>query len=179
MKIRVLLPKKAFIGWRLWVPAWFKDWCIITIKLQDLSSISQYHKALLLCCHFVGIPYPYWCLQGLTLDLFSYIFLSDGKSPRSVRYAKVESIITKLRHLSLIGSIFVIQPLMTHFSRRSSYFYNSRWCAQSIFSSKGTNIRYKYWQELFGPHTAKLTREFIMYIYIYVCVCVCVWIIYV
>ena len=66
-----------------------------------------------------------------------YFFLTDGGSPRLVKNAEVELAMKPL-HPSLIGNIFVIQPFLTHCSRRSSYFSNLRWCDQSKFSSKET-----------------------------------------
>ena len=66
-----------------------------------------------------------------------YFHFSDEKSRRLVKNAEVELVI-KLRHPTSIGNTLVIQPFLTHCSRRSSYFSNLRWCTQSKFSSKGT-----------------------------------------
>ena len=73
-----------------------------------------------------------------------YFLLSDGGSPRLVKKTEVELAIKPL-HPTSIGNTFVIQPFLTHCSRRSSYFSNLRLCAQSKFSSKGTvnSIYYK------------------------------------
>ena len=67
--------------------------------------------------------------------IFSMYFLSsDGGSPRLVKKTEVELAIKPLR-LTSIGNTFVIQPFLIHYSHRSSYFSNLRWCAQSKFSS--------------------------------------------
>ena len=50
-----------------------------------------------------------------------YFLLSDGGSPRLVKKTEVELAIKPL-HLTSIGNTFVIQPFLTHCSRRSSYF---------------------------------------------------------
>ena len=62
-----------------------------------------------------------------------YFLLSDGASPRLVKKTEVELAIKPLHPIS-IGNTFVIQPFLTHCSRRSSYFSNLCWCAQSKFS---------------------------------------------
>ena len=64
-----------------------------------------------------------------------YLLLSEGGSPRLVRKTEVELAI-KPPHQTLIGNTFVIQPFLTYCSRRSSYFFNLRWCVQPTFSSK-------------------------------------------
>ena len=66
-----------------------------------------------------------------------YFLLSDVGSPRLIKKTEVELAI-KPPNPTSIGNTFVIQPFLTHCSRRSSYFSNLRWCAQSKFSSKGT-----------------------------------------
>ena len=66
-----------------------------------------------------------------------YLLLSGGESPSLVKNAKVELVINP-RHPTSIGNTSVIPPFLTHCSRRSSYFSNLRWCAQSIFSLKET-----------------------------------------
>ena len=70
--------------------------------------------------------------------IFSLCFLlSDGGSPRLDKNSEVKLAMKPL-HLTSIRYTFVIQPFLTHCSRRSSYFSDLRWCAQSKFSSKGT-----------------------------------------
>ena len=66
-----------------------------------------------------------------------YFLLSDGGSPRLVKKTEVELTIKPL-HPTSIGNTFIIQPFLTHCSRRSSYFSNLHWCALSKFSSNGT-----------------------------------------
>ena len=66
-----------------------------------------------------------------------YFLLSDGGSPRLVKKTEVELAMKPLLPIS-IGNTFIIQPFLTHYSRRSSYFSNLCWCAQWKFSSKWT-----------------------------------------
>ena len=56
---------------------------------------------------------------------FMYFLLPDGESPKLVKNTEVESIM-KPRHPTSIGNTLVIQPFLTHCSRRSSYFFNLR-----------------------------------------------------
>ena len=44
----------------------------------------------------------------------------------------------KPRYPTSIGKTLVIKPFLTHYSRKSAYVSNLRWCAQLKFSSKGT-----------------------------------------
>ena len=76
-------------------------------------------------------------VRALSWILSMYFLLSDRGSPRLVKNAEVELAMKPL-HPTSIGNTFVIQPFLTHCSRRSSYFSNLYWCAQSKFSSKGT-----------------------------------------
>ena len=73
-------------------------------------------------------------VRALSWIFSLYFLLSDGGSPRLVKKTEVE-LATKPLHPTSIGNTFVIQPFLTHCSRRSSYFSNLRWCAQSKFSS--------------------------------------------
>ena len=122
---------KAFIRWWLWVQAWFRGQSIITTCPGRPSSISRYHQTL--------IVVPLWDCHihadaGRALSwIFSmYFLLSDGGSPRLVQKTEVELAMKPL-HPTSIGNAFVIQPFLTHCSRRSSYFSDLRWCAQSKF----------------------------------------------
>ena len=76
-------------------------------------------------------------VRALSWIFSMYFLLSDGGSPRLVKKTEVESAMKPL-HPTLIGNTFVIEPFLTHYSCRSSYFSNLRWCTQSKFSSKGT-----------------------------------------
>ena len=76
-------------------------------------------------------------VRALSWIFSMYFLLSDGGGPRLVKKTEVELVIKPL-HPTSIGNTFVIQPFLTHCSRRSSYFSNLRWCAQTKFSSKGT-----------------------------------------
>ena len=73
-------------------------------------------------------------VRVLSWIFFMYFFLSNGGSPRLVKKIEVELVMKPL-HPTSIGSKFIIQPFLTHCSRRSSNFFN---CTQSKFSSKGT-----------------------------------------
>ena len=64
-------------------------------------------------------------VRALSWIFSMYFLLSDGGSPRLVRKTEVELAIKPL-HPTLIGNTFVIQPFLTHCSRRSSYFSNFR-----------------------------------------------------
>ena len=68
-------------------------------------------------------------IRALSWIFSMYFLLSDGGSPRLVKKTEAEL------HPTSIGNTFVNQPFLTHCSRRSSYFSNLRWCAQSKFSS--------------------------------------------
>ena len=76
-------------------------------------------------------------VRALSWIFFMYFLLSDGGSPWLFKKTEVELAIKPV-HPTSIGITFVIQPFLTHCSRRSSYFSNLRWCAQWKFSSKGT-----------------------------------------
>ena len=73
-------------------------------------------------------------IRALSWIFSMYFLLSNGGSPRLVQKTEVELAIKPL-HPTSIGNTFVIQPVLTHCSRRSSYFSNLRWCDQSKFSS--------------------------------------------
>ena len=60
---------------------------------------------------------------ALSWIFFIYFFLSDRESPRLVKNMEVELVI-KPRHLTSIGNTLVIQPFLTYYSHRSSYFSN-------------------------------------------------------
>ena len=64
-------------------------------------------------------------VRALSWIFSMYILLSDGGSPRLVQKTEVESAIKPL-HPTSIGNTFVIQPFLTHCSRRSSYFSKLR-----------------------------------------------------
>ena len=66
-----------------------------------------------------------------------YFLLSNWGSHRVVKKTEVELTI-KPQYPTSVGNTFVIQPFLTHCSRRSSNFSNLRRCARSKFSSKGT-----------------------------------------
>ena len=68
-------------------------------------------------------------VRSLSWIFSMYFLLSDGGSPRLVKKTEVELAIKPL-HPTSIGNTFVIQPFLTHCSRRSSYFSNLCWCAQ-------------------------------------------------
>ena len=63
--------------------------------------------------------------------------MSDGESPRLANNAEVE-LVMKPQYPTSIRNTLVIHPFLIHYSPRSSYFSNFRWCTQSKFSSKGT-----------------------------------------
>ena len=128
---------KASIRWWLWVPAWFRGWSIITNSPQRPCSNLRCKQNLLDCHHFMGLPYSRWYILNFILDFFMHFLLSDGERTRLVKNAEVELVI-KPRHATSIGNTLVIQLFFTYCSRRSSYFSNLRWCAQSKFSSKET-----------------------------------------
>ena len=73
-------------------------------------------------------------VRALSWIFSMYFLLFNGRSQRLVKKTEVELAIKPL-HLTSIGNTFVIQPFLTHCSRRSSYFSNLCWCAQSKFSS--------------------------------------------
>ena len=96
---------------------------------QSAPAVS--HDTTRLCQIVVAV----WDCQihadaGCLSWIFSmYFLLSDGGSPRLVKKMEVELAIKPL-HPTSIGNTFVIQPFLTHCSRRSSYFSNLPWCAQ-------------------------------------------------
>ena len=65
-----------------------------------------------------------------------YFLLFDGESRRLVKNTEVE-LVMKPRHLTSIGNILVIQPFLTHCSRRSSYFSTYADVSSRIFFQKG------------------------------------------
>ena len=62
-------------------------------------------------------------VRALSWTFSIYFLLSDGGSPKLVKKTEVELAIKPLHPIS-IGNTFVIQPFLTHCSRRSSYFSN-------------------------------------------------------
>ena len=62
-------------------------------------------------------------VRDLSWIFFMYFLLSEGESPRSVKNTEVE-LVMKPQHRNSIGNTFVIQPFLTHRSRRPSYFSN-------------------------------------------------------
>ena len=102
-----------------------------------LSAPAVSHETSRLCQIVVAL----WdcqihadAVRALSWIFSMYFLLSDGGSPRLVKNMVVELAIKPL-YPTLIGNTFVIQPFLTHYSRRSSYFSNLRWFAQSKFSS--------------------------------------------
>ena len=67
---------------------------------------------------------------------FIYSLFSAGKSPSLVKNVEVAFEI-KPRHPISREIMSVDQPFLTHCSRRSLYFSNLRWCAQSMLTTKG------------------------------------------
>ena len=64
-------------------------------------------------------------VRALSWIFSLYFLLCDGESPRLVQNAEVE-LVMKPQHLTSIGNTLVIQPFLTHCSRRCSYFSNMR-----------------------------------------------------
>ena len=81
------------------------------------SNNSRYHQTLL-HCHIHTDP-----VRTLSWTFPMYFLLSDGKSPRLFKKTEFE-LIMKPRHATSIGNTLVIQPFLTHCSRRFSYFSN-------------------------------------------------------
>ena len=140
------------------------------------SAPAVYHDTTRLCeavvtlwdCHIHADA-----VRVLSWIFSIYFLLSDGGSPRLVKKTEVVLAIKPLLPTSR-GITFVIQPFLSHCSRRSSYFSNLRW----NFLQKGTinSITKKN-----NIHTLLLwlcqkawRLVEIIYIYIYMCVCVCV-----
>ena len=69
-------------------------------------------------------------------SFFIYSLFSADESSSLVKNVEVEFEI-KPRHPISRGNMPVDQPFLKHCSRRSSYFSNFRWCAQSTLASKG------------------------------------------
>ena len=67
---------------------------------------------------------------------FIYSLFFSGVSPNLVKNVEVAFEI-KPRHSISRGNLSVDQSFLVHYSRRSSYFSNFRWCAQSMLVSKG------------------------------------------
>ena len=67
---------------------------------------------------------------------FIYFLFFAGESPILVKNVEVAFEI-KPRHPISRGNMSVDQSVLVHCSRRSSYFSNFRWCAQSMLVSKG------------------------------------------
>ena len=88
--------------------------------------------------------------RALSWIFFMYFLLSDGESSRLVKNTEVKLVMKPL-HQNLIGNTLVIQPFLSHCSRRSSHFSNLQWCTLSRFSSKGNvNSRRKTCWRLSG-----------------------------
>ena len=66
-------------------------------------------------------------------SFFMYFLLPGGESPRLVKNTEVE-LVMKPRHLTPIGNTLIIQPFVTRYSRRLSYF--SVMCTVEIFFKK-------------------------------------------
>ena len=66
---------------------------------------------------------------------FMYSLFSAGESLSLVKNVEVEFEI-KCRHPILSGNMSVDQPFLMHCFRRSLYFSNLCWCAQSMLTSK-------------------------------------------
>ena len=64
-------------------------------------------------------------VRALSWIFFMHFLLSDGESPRLVKNTEVE-LVMKSQHPTSIGNTLVIQPFLTHYSRRSSYFSDLR-----------------------------------------------------
>ena len=71
-------------------------------------------------------------IRALSWIFSMYFLLSDGGSPRLVKKMEVDLAIKPL-HLTSIGNTFVIQPFLTHCSRRSSFFQFTLMCPVEIF----------------------------------------------
>ena len=130
---------KIFIRWWPWVQAWFRSQSIITTNpVPPPVSISHNTMRLywmvfnLYECHIRSdaVTVLFW------IFFFIYSLFSAGESPSLVINVEVEFEI-KPRHQISRGNMSVDQPFLTHCSRRSSYFSNLRWCAQSMLASKG------------------------------------------
>ena len=97
---------------------------------HDTSSLCQIVVALWDCQIHVD------AVTALSWIFSMYFILSVGGSLRLFKKTEVELAINPC--IRPRGNTLVIKPHMTQCSRRSSYFSNFRWCAQSKFSSKGT-----------------------------------------
>ena len=133
---------KIFTRWWPWVQTWFRGRNIITTNPGRPSSISPYYQTLLDGAWSVRILYPFRCSYSLVLDHFLniYFLFSVSESPSLVKNIEVECEI-KPRHPISRGNMSVDQPFLIHGSRKSSYFSNSCWFAQSMLSSKGSLIQ--------------------------------------
>ena len=129
---------KVFIRWWPWVQAWFRVRSIIAPNLGRPSSISLYYQTLLDSEWSVRMPYRFRCSHGFVLGLFLYIYslFFAGESPSLVKNVQFEFEI-KHRHSISRRNMSVDQPFLIHCSRRSLYFFNFRWCDQSMLASKG------------------------------------------
>ena len=104
----------------------YNDWCLYT-------SIAS-NKALIRWWLWVHAD----AVKALSWIFFMYFLLSDREIPRLVKNAEVE-LVMKPRHPTSIENTWVIQPFLTHCSRRPSYFFPTyAVVSQSKFSSKGT-----------------------------------------
>ena len=90
--------------------------------VQSAPAVS--HDTTRLCQIFV----PLWdChihadpARALSWIFSVYFLMSDGGSPKLVKKTEVDLAI-KPTHPTSTGNTFVIQPFLTHCSRRSSYF---------------------------------------------------------
>ena len=118
---------------------WCQDFCC-KVQLPFLGCQFLNWSNISLCQIVVAL----WdcqihadAVRALSWIFSMYFLLSDGGSSRLVKKTEVDLAIKPL-HLTSIGNTFVIQPFLTHCSRRSSYFSNWCWCAQLKFSSKRT-----------------------------------------
>ena len=98
-----------------------------------------------------------------SLDKIWIIVYRQHESPSWVKNVEVEFKI-KPRHPISRGNMSVDQLFLIHCSRKSSYFSNFRWCAQSMLTSKGiVNSAMITFFEL----TDQMTIYIYIYIYIY------------
>ena len=74
---------KAFIGWGLWVQAWFRGQSIITFSQERPSSNSGHHQTLLVWRHSVGLPYPRWvrCPVGWSCRIHRQLLCRGVRTP--------------------------------------------------------------------------------------------------
>ena len=104
-----------------------------------IASFRVFQRYLTILFGFVCFPslfrYTRSTQKQLLWAFFLYYLFFACEKLSLFRYVEAELSI-KLRHLNSMGNILDAQLFLIHYSRRSSWFYSLRWCAQSMIFFK-------------------------------------------